>query len=44
MLGVPIAKPPLPVESPAPIKPEESQFITENVRQFYGSDPQGRCK
>jgi hypothetical protein len=35
---MPIAKPPLPIEAPAPLEPAEAEFIKETVRRFYGSE------
>lgn len=33
---MPAAKPPLPVETPAPLERSEAEFIKETVRRFYG--------
>jgi hypothetical protein len=35
---MPAAKPPLPIETPAPINGDEAAFIKETVKRFYGSD------
>lgn len=35
---MPAAKPPKPLQHPAPITAEEARFITATVRRFYGSD------
>lgn len=35
---MPVSKPPLPIEPPAPLELEEAEFIKETVRRFYGPD------
>ncbi|MAM37132.1 MAG: hypothetical protein CL949_01195 [Erythrobacter sp.] len=35
---MPVAKPPLPIRTPAPIDAEEASFIKATARRFYGSD------
>ena len=37
-LAMPVAKPHLPIEPPAPIESGEAEFIKETVRRFYGPD------
>lgn len=36
--SVPVAKPPLPIEAPAPIDAQEAEFIKATARRYYGSD------
>ena len=36
--AMPAAKPPLPIERPAPIRPDEAEFIRATVSRFYGPD------
>jgi hypothetical protein len=35
---MPVAKPPLPIEPPAPLEPGEAEFIKETVTRFYGPE------
>lgn len=35
---MPVSKAPLPIELPAPLEPEEAEFIKETVRRFYGPE------
>jgi hypothetical protein len=35
---MPVAKPPLPKETPAPLDPAEAEFIKATVERFYGPE------
>jgi hypothetical protein len=35
---MPVARPPLPAQTPAPIDPDDAAFIKDAVSQFYGPD------